>query len=76
VIRHPAIGQVVRLRYRKGLRPIAPHHDRIGTVVAAARVVVVGGKRSPRNHLVRIGGELVCVPAGHLMAIGEATSDE
>jgi hypothetical protein len=62
MIRHPRVGQVVRLRYRAALRPIAPHHDRLGVVVA------VCGGRKPRNHLVSIGGELVCVNAGHLVA--------
>jgi hypothetical protein len=57
---HPRIGQPCRLHYRAALRPIAPHHGRIGTVVAAA-----GGR--PRNHLIRLAdGTLVVVPAGHL----------
>jgi hypothetical protein len=64
MISHPRIGQVVRLRYRESLRRIAPHHDRPGIVVA------VCAGRKPRNHLVEIGDELVCVPAGHLVPAG------
>lgn len=67
MISHPAPGQAVRVRYRAGLRRIAPHHDRGGVVLVAAR-------RKPLNHLVRIGDELVIVPAGHLMKPEEVTA--
>jgi hypothetical protein len=71
MISHPRIGQSVRLRYRESRRRIAPHYDRVGVVVAVARVatkVTPEGKirQTPLNHLVRVGGELVVVHAGQL----------
>jgi hypothetical protein len=65
MIRHPAPGQPVRIRYRPPLRRIAAYHGRAGVVVAAA------AGPGPRNHLVAVGEDLVCIPAGHLAAIEE-----
>ena len=62
MIVHPRIGQCVRLRYRLSLRRVAPYHDRTGIVVARSN------GPGPRNHLVRIGEDLVVVPCGHLTA--------
>jgi hypothetical protein len=71
MINHPRVGQAVRLRYRESRRRVAPHDDRVGVVVAVALVatkVTPEGtiRRTPLNHLVRIGGELVVVHAGQL----------
>ena len=68
MISHPRVGQAVRLRYRESRRRIAPHHDRVGVVVAVAVVRVDAEKKrqTPLNHLIRIGDELVVVHAGQL----------
>jgi hypothetical protein len=71
MISHPRVGQAVRLKYRASRWRIAPHHDRVGLVVAVAQVttkVTTEGKirRTPLNHLIRIGDELVVVFAGQL----------
>jgi hypothetical protein len=66
MISHPKVGQAVRLRYRAERRRMAPHHDRVGVVVAVARVKADGKRRTPLNHLVRVDGELVVVHAGQL----------
>jgi len=59
MISNPRLGQIVQLWYRASLRPIAPDHGRVGTVVARA-------KGRPRNHGVSIDGRLTIVPAGNL----------
>lgn len=68
----PRVGQAVELRYRPGLRPLAPYHGCRGRVV-------ISGRGKPRNHLValedgstelaEVGTEVV-VPAGHLFKAG------
>jgi hypothetical protein len=64
---NPRIGQRVQCWHRESLRPIAPLHGRVGTVVVRAR----GGRRKGeakrvRNHGVEIDGRLFVVPYGHL----------
>lgn len=81
MLSHPTPGTRVRLRYAARSRAAAPHHDRLGTVVARAGrerpagVPAVpaykqkrpGEKRPPNNHPVRLDdGALVVVPAGNL----------
>ena len=62
MIRHPRAGDVVRIRYRKGVREIMPHHDQVATVEIVAR------GPGPRNHGVRLPcGTITVVPAGNLM---------
>jgi hypothetical protein len=63
MICNPRIGRTVRLAYseKKGRRA-APYHGWTGVVVAASPP-----RAGRRNHMVRIGEILVCVPCGHLM---------
>lgn len=59
----PKIGQQVVLHYaRKSVeRGTAPHHGKVGTVVARKT------KGRPRNHLISLaGGLLIVVPAGNI----------
>jgi hypothetical protein len=60
MLSRPRIGQAVRLHYAARKRKGAPHHGSLGTVVVVAR------GPGPRNHGVRIGGEIVVVPCGQL----------
>lgn len=61
MISRPHFGQIVQLWYRASLRPIAPHHGRIGCVVAVA-----SGRRC-RNHAVLfMDGSWAVVPSGNL----------
>ena len=70
MITHPQIGQRVRLRYRRQLRRLAPYHDAQGVVIVRAR------GPGPKNHGVRIGADLVCVPCGHLMRTDQPPGSE
>lgn len=68
MISHPAIGQVVMCWYRASLRPIAPHHSKLGIVVVKA-----GGR--PRNHAILFAdGSWTVVPAGNLRKPDSATT--
>jgi hypothetical protein len=58
VIANPKPGQVVRIHYAARALPM-PYHGKIGTVE-----IVSKGK--PRNHGIRIDGELVVIPCGNL----------
>ena len=60
VVSNPRRGQLIRVRYGKRWRAIPRFQDAMGWVVIPSH-----GK--PRNHLVKIGGKLVIVPAGNLM---------
>lgn len=60
MLSNPKPGQLCRIRYRAGVREAMPWHDQVGVVVIASRA------RKCRNHGVRIGGVLVCVPSGNL----------
>lgn len=64
MVRHPRVGDRVRIRYRRGVRKVMPHHDKLGTVE-----IVAAGGGGPRNHGVRLDGSgvLTVVPAGNLM---------
>ena len=64
MLTNPHIGQIVEIRYRKQLRPIARLHGKRGIV----RVV---GRGRPRNHGVEVDGVQYVVPAGHLMRVAE-----
>lgn len=59
MLANPKPGQLVEIRYRAALRPIARLHGRLGVV----RIV---GKGKPRNHGVEVDGRLYCVPCGQL----------
>lgn len=66
MIRHPKIGDQVRIRYRKVVRRVMPHHDKLGVIEIVAR------GPGPRNHGVRLRcGVLTVVPAGNLMRVHE-----
>ena len=84
MLRHPRLGQRVRVHYRT-TRPrgallapaeVMPYHGWVGTiaVVGKPRCGLVDGRRkwSPRNHGVLIGGQLIVVPAGNLFREGGA----
>lgn len=61
MIWRPFIGQMVRLRYRKGLNA---HHDLTGVVEIASR------GRGPINSAVRLeNGNVVVVPRGNLFEV-------
>jgi len=62
VIFHPRIGQRVRVHYAKRAATVMPHHGKGGFV----RIVTTGS--GPRNVGVEIGGRLVVVPRGNLVA--------
>jgi hypothetical protein len=64
VIFTPKIGQVVRVHYAAKAAPHIPYHGKIGTVE-----VVCKGR--PRNHGIRIDGELVVIPCGNLQKVQE-----
>ncbi|HOI54891.1 MAG TPA: hypothetical protein PLP01_06550, partial [Phycisphaerae bacterium] len=53
------VGQGVQVWYGPHTREAMPWHGKAGTVV-------VSGRGRPRNHLVRIDGQQVIVPAGNL----------
>jgi len=59
MLNHPKVGQEVELRYAKSKREVAPYHGMTGVVVRVT-------KGKPRNHLIRVCGRLVVVPAGQL----------
>lgn len=64
MIFNPRIGQVVRVHYAAKAAPHMPYHGQIGTVE-----VVCKGR--PRNHGIRIDGELVVIPCGNLQKVQE-----
>lgn len=60
MISSPAIGQRVRIHYRRELALHMPHHG-------AAGAVTIAGRKRPRNHAVQLdAGPRVVVPAGNL----------
>lgn len=59
MIASPALGQLVRVWYRVGVRDAMPLHGKTG-------VVVIRSRGRPRNHAVRIGGKVYVVPCGNL----------
>ena len=65
MIFHPYIGQRVHVHYAKAAAPTMPYHGRTGVV----RTVTDGP--GPRNVGVKIDGQLVVVPRGNLVAIGD-----
>lgn len=66
MLTNPRPGDRVQLWYGERWRRACGHlHGRKGVVEIASR-----GK--PRNHGVRVGGELVVVPAGNLRKRGES----
>jgi hypothetical protein len=62
VISNPRPGQRVRVWYRASLRPYVRYHGREG-------LVVTPGRGRPRNHTVRVGEDLVIIPAGNLRPV-------
>jgi len=69
MIFHPREGQRVRIHYAKRAAPDMPHHGRVGVV----RTVSSGP--GPRNVGVKIGGRIVVVPRGNLVAVGECQTN-
>lgn len=65
----PRIGTPCQLWYALARRSIAPFHGLTGVVVAVAR-----GK-GPRNHAVKVNGQVLIVPAGQLRQIGAPSHD-
>ena len=62
MIFHPRIGQRVRVHYAKRAAAVMPHHGKRGVV----RIVTTGP--GPRNVGVEIGGRVVVIPRGNLVA--------
>ena len=62
MIFHPRGGQDVRVHYARCMAGVMPYHGKAGVV----RVVASGP--GPRNVGVEIGGRLVAVPRGNLVA--------
>ena len=60
MLANPRLGQCVRIHYAPRYGCYMPLQDRVGTVV-------VVGQGKPRNHGVRIDGEVYCVPCGNLV---------
>jgi len=63
VIFHPQPGQHVRIHYNRRSAAAMPHHGRTGVVRIAGR------GPGPRNVGVEIGGQIVVVPRGNLVAV-------
>jgi hypothetical protein len=63
MIFHPRVGQRVRIHYARAKAPLMPHHGRTGVVRLAPR------GRGPRNVGVDVGGRIVAVPRGNLIAL-------
>ena len=62
MIFHPRGGQDVRVHYAQGAAGVMPYHGKAGVVR------LVGRGPGPRNVGVEIGGRLVAVPRGNLVA--------
>ena len=65
MIFQPRPGQRVRVHYNRHQAPLMPYHGQEGVV----RIVARGGG-GPRNVGVEIGGRMVVLPRGNLVAIG------
>ena len=59
MLSNPRENQIVQAWYAVPKRPIARFHGLTG-------VIVTPGHGTPRNHLVRFGGELAIIPGGQL----------
>lgn len=62
MLRHPKLGQRIQCWYAVKTRSWRPLHGEVGIV----EIVCPPKARGPRNHGVRIKGELHVVPAGNL----------
>ncbi len=62
MIFQPRVGQHVRVHYAKAYAKAMPYHGEMGTAA------VVASGRGPRNVGVEIGGRIIVVPRGNLVA--------
>jgi ribosomal protein L21E len=69
VIVNPRIGQTVRIHYNAKVAPHMPYHGKTG-------MVEIVSKGKPRNHGIRIDGELVVIPCGNLQKHQPPTAEE
>ena len=67
MIFHPRSGQCVRIHYARRSASLMPHHGVAGVVRTVSR------GPGPRNVGVEIGGRIVVVPRGNLVAVEEVT---
>ncbi len=68
MIFHPKVGQRVRIHYARAWAQFMPYHGQTGVV----RIVARGP--GPRNVAVQLGGQMVVVPRGNLVATETAPS--
>lgn len=61
MLSRPRLNQPCQLWYRAALRPIAPHHGAVGTVVVRA-----GGMKCRNHGVILADGTFTVVPAGNL----------
>ena len=78
MISWPALGQMVRIHYAAKARHARPLHGKVGVVVCVSRPTTgiassVGRStkpcKAPRNHGIRIGGQVWFIPAGNLQPV-------
>ena len=70
VIFHPRLGQQVRIHYNRRSAAAIPYHGETGVVRIAGR------GPGPRNVGVEIGGQIVVVPRGNLVAVAKRAANE